>query len=170
MSTYGEIFATPAELAGYEDFDCVVVLGAGLKHDGTPSNMLEDRIKVGVEVMRATGIEYILMSGDKSGQYYDEPAAMRKYAESLGVDPERILVDERGYSTYESMTRVKSVYGFERVVVITQKYHLYRALYISRQIGIEAVGVSADLRGYTKQTEREMREVLARVKDFLMCI
>ena len=169
-STIKRIYTNALSIEGADGIDCIVVLGAGLKADGTPSHMLEDRIKVGVEVMKETGIEYILMSGDKSGKYYDEPAAMKKYAESLGVDPERILVDEKGFSTYESMTRVKSEYGFERVVIITQKYHLHRALYISARSGIDAVGVSADLRGYRNQTFREIREIVARVKDFLMCI
>ncbi len=170
ISTDSAIYSNASELNCIEDIDCIVVLGAGLKADGTPSHMLEDRIKVGVSVLNATSTEYILMSGDRSGEYYDEPAAMKKYAESLGVDPERILIDEKGFSTFESMTRVKNEYGFERVVIITQKYHLHRALYISKCHGIDALGVSADLRGYRGQTVREIREILARVKDFFMCI
>ena len=128
ISTNGEIYPNALSIEDVDNIDCIVVLGAGLKADGTPSHMLEDRIKVGVDVMKATGIKYILMSGDKSGEYYDEPAAMKKYAESLGIEADRILIDEKGYSTYESMTRVKDEYGFDRVVVITQKYHLHRAL------------------------------------------
>ena len=170
LSMAGSIYSNSDEIKDANDIECVVVLGAGLKSDGTPSNMLEDRIKVGVSVLNATGADYILMSGDKSGKYYDEPAAMKRYAEALGVDPERILIDGKGYSTYDSMTRIKTEYGFERVVVITQKYHLYRALYILEHEGIYAVGVSSDLRGYRWQTMREIREILARVKDFLMCI
>lgn len=170
ISTDSSIYSGADELGSVSDVDCIVILGAGLKSDGTPSHMLEDRIKVGVNVMNVTGIKYILMSGDRSGDYYDEPAAMKKYAESLGVDPERILIDGKGYSTYESISRLKDEYGFERVIVITQKYHLHRALYISRFFGIESVGVSSDLRGYRRQTAREIREILARVKDFFMCM
>lgn len=170
ISTDSSIYSGADELGSVSDVDCIVILGAGLKSDGTPSHMLEDRIKVGVNVMNVTGIKYILMSGDRSGDYYDEPAAMKKYAESLGVDPERILIDGKGYSTYESISRLKDEYGFERVIVITQKYHLHRALYISRFFGIESVGVSSDLRGYRNQTAREIREILARVKDFFMCM
>jgi vancomycin permeability regulator SanA len=132
--------------------------------------MLEERIKVGVGVLNRTGANYILMSGEKSGEYYDEPAAMKKYAEEMGVDPSRILVDNKGFSTFESMTRVKDEYGFDNVIVITQKYHLYRALYIAEDAGIEALGVSADLRPYRNQFVREIREILARVKDLLLCI
>ena len=170
ISTNSDIYYKVSELDGKESFDCIVVLGAGLQSDGTPSHMLEDRIKVGVAVMNATGTKYILMSGDKSGKYYDEPAAMKKYAEALGVSPERILIDTEGFSTYESMTRVKTEYGFDHIMVITQKYHLHRAIYIARRSGIDAVGVSADLRGYSGQSVREIREILARVKDFIMCI
>ena len=88
----------------------------------------------------------------------------------MGVDPARILIDNKGFSTFESMTRVKDEYGFDNVVVITQKYHLYRALYIAEDSGIEAVGVIADLRPYRNQLFREIREILARVKDFFWCI
>ncbi len=165
-----KIFITPASVADREGIDCIVVLGAGLKNDGSPSHMLEDRIKVGVEVLEATGADYILMSGDRSGDHYDEPAAMKKYAEEMGVDPDKILIDNKGFSTFESITRTGSEYGFDSVVVITQKYHLYRALYIAEDCEMDAVGVSADLRPYRNQFIRDIREILARVKDMFKCI
>ena len=130
--------------------------------------MLEDRIKTGVEVFNQIDADFILMSGDCSGEHYDEVGAMKKYALSLGVDEDKILLDGQGFSTFESISRVKEEYGFDRVVIITQKYHLYRALYIAEQYEIEAVGVSADLRGYRGQTYRDLREVFARVKDFII--
>ncbi len=170
LSQQDRVYDIAIDLPRDEKVDCVVVLGAGLKSDGTPNHMLEDRIKVGVDVLRHTGADYILMSGDRSGRYYDEPAAMKKYAESLGVDPERILLDNEGFSTYESITHIKDKFGFDKVVIITQKYHLYRALYIAENSGIQAVGVSADLRLYRKQIIYDLREMLARVKDMLMCI
>jgi vancomycin permeability regulator SanA len=170
LSQSDKVLDLAIDLSQNNKIDCVVVLGAGLQSDGTPSHMLEDRIKVGVDVLDRTGADYILMSGDKSGEYYDEPAAMKKYAEGMGVDSSRILIDNKGFSTFESMTRVKEEYGFENVVVITQKYHLYRALYIAESSGIEAVGVVADLRPYRNQLFREIREIFARIKDFLWCI
>lgn len=170
LSQTKNVFETVGEISDREGIDCIVVLGAGLQRDGTPSHMLEDRIKVGVNVLNATGAKYILMSGDKSGEYYDEPAAMRKYAEEMGVESSKILVDNSGFSTFESITRLKDEFGFDNVVVITQKYHLYRALYIAEDCGIDAVGVSADLRTYRNQFVRDIREILARVKDFFMCI
>ena len=170
LSQSDKVLDLAIDLSQNNKIDCVVVLGAGLQSDGTPSHMLEDRIKVGVDVLDRTGADYILMSGDKSGEYYDEPAAMKKYAEGMGVDSSRIIIDNKGFSTFESMTRVKEEYGFDNVVVITQKYHLYRALYIAEDLGIDVVGVSADLRPYRNQIVREVREILARVKDFFWCI
>ncbi len=169
LSQMGRIYDIAADIPEDIQVDCVVVLGAGLKADGTPNHMLEDRIKVGVEVFDRIGADYILMSGDRSDQYYDEPAAMKKYAEGLGVDPDKIIVDNEGFSTFESITRTKSEFGFDNVVIITQKYHLYRALYIAEDSGVEAVGVSADLRSYRKQIIFSLREILARVKDFIWC-
>ena len=170
LSQTKDVFKTADEVSDREEIDCIVVLGAGLQSDGTPSHMLEDRIKVGVNALNATGAKYILMSGDKSGDYYDEPSAMRKYAEEMGVESSKILVDNSGFSTFESITRLKDEFGFDNVVVITQEYHLYRALYIADDCGIDAVGVSADLRTYRNQFMRDLREILARVKDFFMCI
>ncbi len=171
LSVADRVFDKVSEMPQTEKIDCIVVLGAGLQSNGQPSHMLEDRIIVGVELLNVTGADFILMSGDRSSEYYDEPAAMKKYAvEELGVDPSRILIDEQGFSTYESITRVRDEFGFDNIAVVTQKYHLYRALYIAEDCGIEAVGVSADLRSYRNQSVRDVREVLARVKDFFMCL
>ena len=152
-----------------EGVDCVLILGAGLKADGTPNHMLEDRLKVGIEVSRKLGIDYILMSGDDSGEYYNEPAAMKKYAMEQGVPESHILIDGQGFSTYESITRALDVYGFDNVIIITQEYHLYRAIHIADRCEIQAVGVSADLRPYSKQLLYDVREIFARIKDFFQC-
>ena len=170
LSTDGKIYSDANELSDVGEVDCVLVLGAGLKSDGTPSHMLEDRVKVAVEVYNATGANDILMSGDRSGDDYDEPAAMKKYAEELGVDPSHILIDECGFSTYESIKRTEDLFDFDNIIIITQKYHLHRALYISNDAEFDALGVSADLRTYQGQVVRDLREILARVKDFFMCM
>ncbi len=166
-STSANVLDIP-ELDG-ESIDCVLVLGAGLKSDGTPSHMLEDRLIVAAEVLNAVGADCILMSGDDSGEHYNEPAAMKEYVLGLGVSEDKIILDGQGFSTYESITRAKQIYGFDNIIVITQEYHLYRALYIADQCDIEAVGVSADLRPYQMQVVRDVREILARVKDFFQC-
>jgi vancomycin permeability regulator SanA len=168
-STSERVYGSADNIDETQSFDCVLVLGAGLKADGTPSHMLEDRIKVGADVFGKVNAGCILMSGDRSGDHYDEPAAMRKYAEELGIDPSLIIVDNEGYSTYESIMRAKEIYGFDKIIVVTQEYHLYRALYIADKSGIDAVGIGADLRPYRGQTVRDVREILARAKDFFLC-
>lgn len=145
-------------------FDCILVLGAGLRPDGSPSDMLHDRVAVGVELYRALGGVSLLMSGDQTGDY-NEVAAMKSLAESLGVDSDRIVLDPKGYSTYESILRAREIYGAERILIVTQEYHLYRALYLAEALDMEAFGVSADLRSYRGQIKRELREVLARFRD-----
>ena len=167
-STAGKIYDSPDDLTLDGKVDCVIILGAGLQSNGQPSHMLEDRIKVGVKVFNSIDADYILMSGDRSGEHYDEVGAMKKYALNIGVDEGVVLLDGEGFSTYESISRLKEIYGFDKVVIITQKYHLYRALYIADQYDIDAIGVSADLRTYRGQTYRNLREMVARVKDFIL--
>jgi len=107
------------------------------------------------------------MSGDHGTVEYDEVNAMKQYAIEKGIDSEEIFMDHAGFSTYESIYRAKEIFGAERVVIITQEYHLYRALYIADALGLEAYGVASDQRTYSGQTMRDVREILARNKDFL---
>ena len=148
--------------------DAILVLGAGIKKDGRPSDMLADRIKVGVELYGAGASPLLLMSGDGARKGYDETATMRDVAVGAGVEESAIICDTLGLSTYESVLRARDVYGFRRLIIVTQEYHLYRALSIADALGVEAVGVSADLRPYRGQMYRELREILARNKDFLL--
>ena len=147
------------------DYDCILVLGAGVRDDGSPSDMLYDRVSVSTEVYTALGDTPILMSGDHTGDY-NEVGVMKSLATELGVPSEDIFLDHEGYSTYESLYRAKAVFGAKKIIIITQEYHLHRALYIARELGMEAVGVSADLRSYRGQTRYNAREHLARFKDF----
>ena len=106
----------------------------------------------------------LLMSGDRHDGY-DEVGAMEREAQKLGVPAEKIVTDPKGFSTYDSIANLLKDYKGKRVLIVTQKYHLYRALYIAEKLGIEAVGVDADLRTYKKQLKYDLREILARVKD-----
>ena len=148
--------------------DAILVLGAGIKKDGSPSDMLADRIKVGVSLYEAGASDVLLMSGDGARKGYDETATMKRVAVEAGVPESNVVCDTLGLSTYESILRARDEYGAKRIVIVTQEYHLYRALYIADRLGVSAVGVSADLRPYRGQTYRELREILARVKDFMM--
>ncbi len=147
-----------------EHFDLILVLGCAVRADGSLSHMLEDRVKTGVSLYEADLADNILMSGDRS-EGYDEVSAMEREAERLGVPTEKILIDPVGYSTYESIVNLLEKHKGKRVLIVTQEYHLHRALYIAEKLGIDAWGVSADLRTYTKQLKYDLREILARVKD-----
>ena len=156
------------EAASLEDVDYILVLGAGVKADGTPSDMLHDRVLTACEVMTLGSDAMLLMSGDNQHPDYDEVSAMVTLAVELGADEANIETDRLGLSTYESIRRACELYGVERMVIVTQEYHLYRALYIAEQMGIDACGVSADVRSYRGQLLRDVREVAARCKDFLV--
>lgn len=153
-----------------EEPDCILVLGAGVRDDGSPSHMLEDRLIVGKELYEAGISEYILLSGDHGREGYDEVNCMKDYMMDNGIPREPLFLDHAGFSTYESLYRAKEIFGVKKLVIVTQGYHLYRALYIADSLGLEAVGATADLRTYVGQSMRETREIAARVKDFFYTI
>ena len=161
---------TSEQAAQLEAVDCIIVLGCQVKDDGRLSHMLEDRVKRGVALYHAGAAPKLLMSGDHGRENYDEVDAMKRYAVENGVPVADVFMDHAGFSTYETMYRAKAIFGAKKVLVVTQQYHLYRALYIARQLGLEAYGVNADYRTYSGQTMRDIREVLARCKDLAMCI
>jgi vancomycin permeability regulator SanA len=145
-----------------------MVLGAGIKNN-KPSLMLRDRLECAIELYFQNGVP-LLMSGDHSTEDYNEVGVMKAYAEEQGVPSEDILLDPEGYSTYESIFNALKNHGVEKIVIVTQEYHLYRALYIAKALGIEAYGVHADLRTYRGQVYRDVREHFARFKDFILTI
>ncbi|MBE5815797.1 MAG: SanA protein [Clostridiales bacterium] len=166
--------ATPAihtleeaeELSG----DCILVLGCGLRRDGYPSQMLCDRLDVAIEAYRMGLAPKLLMSGDHGQDHYDEVNAMKDYAMAKGIPSEDIFMDHAGFSTYESMYRAKAIFHCDRVIVVTQRYHLYRAIADARAMGMEAAGISSDARSYARQWYFDIREVAARAKDTLYCL
>lgn len=153
-----------------DEVDCIIVLGCLVRPDGTPSGMLEDRLTTGVELWQSGVSDTLLMSGDHGTAEYDEVNAMRDFAVEKGVPAERVFMDHAGFSTYDSIYRLKEIFGAKKVVIVTQEYHLYRALYIANSLGLEAYGVSADLHRYYGQIKRDVREIIARNKDFLYCV
>lgn len=155
-----------AEAAASFGADAIVVLGASVYADGTPSGILQDRLDDGIALYFAGAAPKIIMSGDNSTVSYNEVKAMKDYAVAQGVPSEDVFCDHAGFSTYESMYRAKHVFGAERIVVATQTYHLYRALYAASGLGLEAVGVPSDYREYAHQFQYDVREIPARTKDF----
>lgn len=150
--------------------DCILILGAQVKPDGTPSTMLKDRLDKGIELYNAGAAPKILMSGDDGQIEYNELEVMYQYAKNAGVPRKDLFLDHAGFSTYESMYRAQYIFGVKKAIVVTQKYHEYRALYIGQRLGIDVKGVSAADITYANQGFRDAREVLARDKDFFMCI
>lgn len=154
------------ELAN-QKVDCVLVLGAGL-WDGEPSPMLRERLDFGIEAYNTGCSDRMLMSGDHGREEYDEVNKMKECAVEDGVPGDNVFMDHAGFSTYESMYRAKEVFEVESAVIVTQKYHLYRAVYNARRLGIDAYGYAADELNYP--IYNDVREALARTKDFFWCI
>lgn len=157
---------SPEQAAELENIDCILVLGCKVKDNGVPSDMLADRLRRGVELFRLGAAPKLLMTGDHGREGYDEVDAMKQYAVDEGVASSHVFMDHAGFSTYESMYRAKEIFQTKKIIIVTQEYHLYRAIYIARSLGLEAYGVSSNYRNYVGQTGREVREILARVKDF----
>ena len=156
-------------VSNIEGVDCILILGAGIWGD-KPSPMLEDRLKEGIVLYKQGTTKKIIMSGDHSREDYDEVKIMKEYAESEGVPSEDIFIDHAGFSSYDSVYRAKEIFGVQKMIIVTQKYHLYRSLYIAKKLGIEAYGIESNLRTYPGQVFREIREILARDKDYFKCI
>lgn len=152
------------------DVDCILVLGCGVRNDGSPSDMLYDRLRRSVELYEAGAAPKLLMSGDHGREGYDEVDAMKTFAVDAGIASNAVFMDHAGFSTYESMYRAKEIFCAKKIIIVTQGYHLYRAIYIAEQLGMEAYGVSSDYRDYSRQSYMNLREILARVKDVGVCI
>ena len=161
---------TAEEAEKIEDIDCIIVLGCQVKSDGSLSHMLRDRLITALELYNAGAAPKLLMSGDHGQTEYNEVGAMKKYATENGVPSADVFMDHAGFSTYETVYRAKEVFKAQKVIIVTQEYHLYRALYIAKKLGVDAYGVSSDLNVYAGQSVRDVREILARNKDFFKCI
>lgn len=168
-STKNRILSSP-EAAELQNVDCILVLGCRVYEDGTPSHMLEDRLRRSVELYSLGAAPKLLMSGDHGQREYDEVGAMKQYAVAEGIPSDDIFMDHAGFSTYESLYRAREIFGVEKVIIVSQGYHLYRALQIAGALGLEAYGVAADYRSYAGQFMRDIREILARNKDVLTTI
>lgn len=165
-STKGKILSVE-EAVKLQNVDCILVLGCGVRSDGTPSAMLEDRLKQSITLYTGGAAPKLLFSGDHGQTDYDEVNTMKNYALQTGVPSQDIFMDHAGFSTYESVYRAKEIFQAEKILIVTQEYHLHRALHLAKALGLEAYGVSADLRSYGGQFYRDVREILARNKDVL---
>ena len=169
VSSAKDRIITADEAAELENTDCVLVLGAGVR-DGSPTPMLRDRLITGISLYESGAAPKIIMSGDHGREDYDEVNVMKSYAVENGVPDSDVFMDHAGFSTYDSVYRAKAVFEADSIIIVTQKYHLYRALYIAEKLGVNAVGVAADLDDYSGQLKRDLREIAARDKDFFSCL
>lgn len=167
MISYVSDYLIEADDLENYSFDCITVLGAGL-WDGEPSPMLKERLDFALEAYETGCSTKFLMSGDHGREDYDEVNEMKDYVVENGVDKDSVFLDHAGFSTYETMYRARDVFKVEKTLIITQKYHLYRAVYNARKLGIDAYGYLREEKIYS--VGNDIRESAARVKDFFYCI
>lgn len=152
-----------------EGADCIIVLGAGI-WGNKPSPMLADRLNKAIDLYKKGVAPKIIMTGDHGKKYYNEVKVMKNFAIDRGVPSEDIFMDHAGFSTYDSLYRARDIFGAKNVVIVSQEYHLHRSLYVAKKLGIHALGVPTVHTSYAGDTIREIREVVARCKDFVKCI
>ena len=152
-----------------KDIDCILILGAGI-WGNRPSYMLEDRLLEGANLYNKKIAQKIIVSGDHGKKEYNEVKVMKDFLIAKGIPSKDIFMDHAGFSTYDSFYRAKYIFKVKKLVVVTQKYHLYRSLYIAKKLKLEAYGVKADRRRYRKEIYRQLREILARNKEFFKCM
>ncbi|MCC6146893.1 MAG: YdcF family protein [Anaerolineaceae bacterium] len=140
-----------------------IVFGAGLWRDGSPTAVLRDRIATAVQLYKAGKVQKLLMSGDNRQDNYNEPASMKEFAIKLGIPEKDIVLDYAGLRTYDTCYRAKEIFGLSEAVLVTQHFHLPRAVFICNNLGVKAVGAIADQRQYTPHTHQywKLREIIA---------
>lgn len=151
------------------NINCILILGAGV-WGNSPSHMLEDRLLEGVNLYNKGISSKIIVSGNHRDEQYNEVKVMKDFLIAKGIPSKDIFMDHAGFSTYDSFYRAKYIFKVKKLVVVTQKYHLYRSLYIAKKLKLEAYGVKADRRRYRKEIYRQLREILARNKGFFKCM
>ncbi len=157
------------QVSSNSDIDCILVLGAGVWQN-KPSHMLEDRLLQAVLLYKNNVASKIIVSGDHGQEDYDEVNVMKSFLIEHGIPSEDIFMDHAGFSSYDSIYRAKEIFKVKKLVIVTQKYHLYRSIYIAKSLNLTAYGVASNPRSYSGQIFREIREILARNKDVVKCI
>ncbi len=157
------------QLASSSDFDCIIVPGALVYEDGRPSAMLKDRLDMAIKIYERGSAKRIIVSGDHGQADYDEVNSMRQYLLDAGIAAEAIFMDHAGFDTYDTLYRAQAVFGVDRAIITTQDFHLYRALYIGEQLGLDIQGVACIYPDWYQSPGYRFREYFARFKAFLDC-
>lgn len=160
---------TVQEAKAMEPVDMIVVLGASV-HGSEPSDILKDRLDQAIRLYKAGVSKKILMTGDGQSEYYNEVRTMKSYAMKKGVPKSAIRTDPEGLSTYDSMENIARKYDKPSVMIVTQKYHISRAMYIARKKGMTVYGCCAKQKHYKDTTAESKREIAARCKDYLVLL
>ncbi|MCL6511651.1 MAG: YdcF family protein [Anaerolineae bacterium] len=163
LLAHGRIYTDPTDVSPRK---AAIVFGAGVRN-GQPSAVLYDRVAAAVALYEAGAVDKLLMSGDNRFANYNEPAVMRQTALRLGVPDADIVLDFAGRSTYETCYRARDIFGVRDVVLVTQRYHLDRAIFTCNALGLDAIGYPADRRGYRNMTWFQIRELGATLNAFL---
>ncbi len=162
----GERYLTDIRSAG--EADCIIVLGAAVSGDAV-SYTLAKRLDMALEVYRTGKAPKIIVSGDHGRQGYNEVGVMREYLMRNGVSKDAVFMDHAGFNTYDTMYRARDVFMAKNAIIVTQREHLVRALYIADKLGLSAAGIeSEDYDAYEMEVQKT-REFLARIKAFLQC-
>ena len=150
-----------------DGYSVAIVFGAGLHWDGSPTPVLRDRVKAAVGLYDQGKVQKLLFSGDNRYVDYNEPGAMHEYALELGVPEEDIVLDFAGRRTYDTCYRANAIFKVDKAILVTQRFHLPRAIFLCDQLGIKTQGVESDLRAYSTYSLRywNLREILATVSE-----
>ena len=151
-----------------EKVDCILVLGSSVQPNGTLNRVVRERVDTALTLYESGVSQRLLMSGDHGKVNYDEVNAMKQYCVDKGVNPDVIFLDHAGFNTYDSIYRAKAIFGIQKMIIVSQEYHLYRAVYIANELGIDAYGVTAEQEADTALITN-LREPVARVKDYFSC-
>ncbi|MGO1592617.1 MAG: SanA/YdcF family protein [Ancrocorticia sp.] len=167
-STASHIYATPAELPPSTQADAIVILGAGVRANGEPTDALHDRLQTGLTLWEQGAAPVVVVSGDNSDVANYQVDVMASWLEDRGVPETAITRDTGGLNTYDTMSRASHVYGLDSVIAVSQEFHLARCVYNGEQQGMDVIGVAADLRPYEDETRWQIREWGARAKDLIV--
>lgn len=166
-SSNSQIFSPEDSL---ETHQVALLLGASVHADGTLSSIMEDRTLTAIELYEDGNVEKILVSGDHGTQKYDEVNAIKNFLLKNNIPAEDIFTDHAGFDTYDSVYRARDIFEVDSMIIVTQDFHLPRAVYIANSLGVESVGVIADKRDYKDKERNFLRESIARVKAFFNVI
>ena len=159
-----------SEAEKLENVDCIIVLGAGVNSDGSMSFVLTQRVKAGAELYKKGISPRLLVSGDHSREDYNEVGAMKNYMTENGIPASAVFTDHAGFDTYDTMYRARDVFKAKKVLIVTQDFHISRAVFIARSLGLDAYGCPCDGKGNFSSLNNELREIAARTKYAFIAI